>query len=115
MSNSVISGSEVKVKPEFKRRDNTDELVASVDLLGIVPDSKEGQVLFFKILYKDGSEERTIDFKMDLTFWMQTFNTNKHIPMVLRCNIWEAEGEIIGWEVVEGDSQTIIWPLSLAD
>jgi hypothetical protein len=113
-NNSVISESEVKVKLEFKQ--NMDEFVASVDLLGVVPDSKEGQILSFKLLYNDEGTERIVDGKVDLTFWMKTFNTNKHIPMVLRCNIWEAEGEIIGREVVEEkDSQVLIWALSFED
>jgi hypothetical protein len=114
MSNSV-TGSEVKVKPEFKRGDNVGEFVASVDLLGVFPVSKEGQILFFKLLYHDGIQEKAIDCKVDLTFWMKTFNTNKHIPMVLKCNIWNMYGEIIGWDVVAGDSEAVVWPLNFAD
>ncbi|KAA6341608.1 hypothetical protein EZS27_010592 [termite gut metagenome] len=115
IDNKVISGSEVKVRPEFKPGDNIGEFVASVDLLGIVPDSKEGQVLFFKLLYNDGGKEKTIDIKVDLTFSMKAFNTNKRTPMVLKCNIWDVEAEIIGWEVIDAGSQSVIWSLNFGD
>jgi hypothetical protein len=113
-TDKIISESEVKVKPEF-RRESTGEFIASLDLLGVVPDSKEGQVLSFKLLYNDGGKEKTIDVKIDLTPSMETFNTNKHIPMVLRLNMLNTEGEIIGWEVIDGGSQAVIWSLNTDD
>ncbi|KAA6350062.1 hypothetical protein EZS27_002526 [termite gut metagenome] len=115
MTNGVISESEVKIKPEFRQGDNTGEFIASLDLLGIVPNSKEGQILSCKLLYNDGGKEKTIDITVDLTPFMKAFNTDKHIPMVLRLNILSTEGEIIGWEVVDGGSQSVIWPLNFAD
>jgi hypothetical protein len=115
MSDSPVIGSEVKVKPEFHQGEDLGEFITSLELLGVVPDSKEGQVLSLKLLYNDGGKEKTIEVIVDLTFSMKAFNTSKHIPMKLRCNIWDAEGEIVGWEVVDNSSDSVIWPLRIED
>jgi hypothetical protein len=115
MIDNVIPGSEVKIKPEFRREDNSGELIASLDLLGIISDSKEGQVLYFKLLYNDEGKEKVVDVKVNLTLSMRTFNTNKYIPMVLRLNVLNVEGDISKWEVIDGGSQVVIWPLNFTD
>ncbi|KAA6303857.1 hypothetical protein EZS27_044502 [termite gut metagenome] len=62
------------------------------------------------LIYSDKEKEKAVKIDIDLTEIMKSFNDDKNTPLVLKCNVLGVDGEIAGWEVVEEDSQIILWP-----
>jgi hypothetical protein len=101
---------ETNVRPEFKVY-NEDEFRASMELLGIVPESVNGQHLSFGLIYSDKwGGKKEVKIGIDLTEFMKSFNDDKNTPLVLKCNVLRVNGEIAKWEVVEEDPQIVLWP-----
>ncbi|KAA6304225.1 hypothetical protein EZS27_044131, partial [termite gut metagenome] len=75
---------EAKVRPEFEVY-NEDEFRASIELLGIVPQSE--QKLSFGLIYSDKEKEKAVKIDIDLTEIMKSFNDDKNTPLVLKCNV----------------------------
>jgi hypothetical protein len=98
----------VVLRPDFNTKNGISELRASVELLGIIPEND--QVLSFTMLYgKNGQQKDPIDIHIDLTEPLKSFNENKNIPMELRCNLLNINGNISEWEIGEEGSIEIIW------
>jgi hypothetical protein len=102
----------VRVHPDFKldvdgsKNGGISEFKASVELLGIIPE--ERQILSFTMLYEKGGLQ-DIEIKIDLTESLKSFNVNKNIPMELKCDILNINGNISEWEIGEGGSIEVIW------
>jgi hypothetical protein len=82
-----------------------------MELLGVVPESINRQILSFGLIYNDKrGEKKEVKIDIDLTGFMKSFNENRNIPLILKCNVLGINGEIAKWEMVEEDSQIVLWP-----
>ncbi|KAA6313019.1 MAG: hypothetical protein EZS28_055826, partial [Streblomastix strix] len=99
------------VKPDFKPDNGSGELKASVELLGIIPE--KNQILSFQLLYeKVGQQKNPINIQINLTEPLKSFNENKNIPMEVKCDLLDINGNISEWEIGEIEDKgsiEIIW------
>ncbi|KAA6319494.1 hypothetical protein EZS27_030619 [termite gut metagenome] len=104
----------VRVKPDFKpdvdgSKNGISEFKASVELLGIIPE--ERQILSFTMLYDKVGQQKDIEITIDLTESLKSFNANKNIPMELKCDILNINGNISEWEIGEDGSIEVVWEI----